>query len=174
MATIKIQVKGLKELNAELVRAENSVNIPLLRQLLFNAVDLIRQEAVTIVRAVSRRSDKIRPGWEHIEDALIAQAGKSTTYANAFAKLSNKLAPQGRWLEFGHRIVGHRPDKVDTGKLTSPRPFFRPAVDAKRAEVRRMINDGIKALLEGRSPISSTSTGASQGKYTDPSGEFIN
>jgi HK97 gp10 family phage protein len=35
-----------------------------------------------------------------------------------------------RMIEFGHRIVGHKPKKKDTGKHVPARPFIRPAFDA--------------------------------------------
>lgn len=33
------------------------------------------------------------------------------------------------WLEYGHRIVGHKPRKVDTGKSVVPNPFVRKTAD---------------------------------------------
>jgi hypothetical protein len=42
------------------------------------------------------------------------------------------------------------PNKTATGGSVSPHPFFRPALDAKRAEVRARVTQGIQNLLAGK------------------------
>jgi hypothetical protein len=141
--------RGLKEVNAKLKQMDDSVSAASMTGLLLYAADAIRQRSVEILKSHTPRSTKERGGWAHLEDAIIAQAGKSTTYMKAWAKTVHKLAPQGLWLEFGHRIVGHKPNKKDTGKRTVARPFFRPAVMEMMPRVKQLINLGIKRMLEG-------------------------
>lgn len=174
MPGIRIQIKNLKLINDKLQQMDNSVSVPLLKRVLFESIDIIRKEALAILKSQTTRSSKLHPGWIHIEDALRSQAGKSDVYASAFAKVINRLAPQARWLEFGHRLIGHKPNRKDSGQRTLPRPFFRPAVDAKRTEVRNKIKDGIAALLAGKSPFAPANSIGNQGQYTDVSGDFRN
>ena len=60
------------------------------------------------------------------------------------AAVDRKIAPHAHLVEYGHelvvkgKIVGHVP----------AHPFWRPAVDAKAAEARRKMNEGIKRLIE--------------------------
>ena len=60
------------------------------------------------------------------------------------AAVDRKIAPHAHLVEYGHelvvkgKIVGHVP----------AHPFWRPAVDAKAAEARRRMNEGIKRLIE--------------------------
>lgn len=157
---LKLTVKGLAEVNARLKEMEDSVSAASMKGLLLTCASLIKQRSIEILRSHTQRSIKNRPGWAHLEDAITAQSGKSETYMKAWAKTVHKLAPQGIWLEFGHRIVGHKQyfskagggftaRNSDTGKRTTARPFFRPAVDQTRSQVRTMIKDGIKRMLMG-------------------------
>jgi hypothetical protein len=79
--------------------------------------------------------------------SLIVREGHNSTYPTAWTRGGGKDAPEGRWLEYGHRIVGHKPNKKDTGKSTTPRPWFRPALDAMRSAVRDRITTNVKALI---------------------------
>lgn len=146
---IAISFRGLKELNAKLKQMDDSVSAAAMTGLMFAGADMIRQRSLEILRSHTPRSTKARKAWGHLEDAIVAQAGKSATYMKAWAKTVHKLAPQGIWLEFGHRIVGHKPKKKDTGKRTAAKPFFRPAVDQMLPQVRSLINRGIKRMLDG-------------------------
>jgi len=146
---IAISFRGLKEVNAKIKQMDDSVSAAAMTGLLFYCADAIRQRSLEILRSHTKRSAKNRLGWTHLEDAIIAQSSKSVTYMKAWAKTVHKLAPQGLWIEFGHRIVGPTPNKKDTGKSTAPRPFFRPAVDQMLPIVKKMINQGIRRMLEG-------------------------
>lgn len=146
---IAISFRGLKEVNAKLKQMDDSVSSAAMTGLLLVGADMIRQRSLEILRSHTPRSIKARKAWGHLEDAIVAQAGKSATYMKAWAKTIHRLAPQGIWLEFGHRIVGHKPGRKDTGKRTAARPFFRPAVDQMMPQVKSLINRGIKRMLEG-------------------------
>ncbi len=146
---ITVSFRGLKEVNAKLKQMDDAVSGTAMRGLLVAGADMIRQRSLEILQSHTPRSSKARGGWAHLRDAIIAQAGRSTTYVKAWAKTIHKIAPQGIWLEFGHRIVGHNPGKVETGKRTAAKPFFRPAVDQMLPQVKALINLGIRRMLEG-------------------------
>jgi len=116
--------------------------------ILAEALMLIKTSALQFLRALTKRKENLPSGWEHIEDALAVQEGKSSTIATAFCKVFRKAAPQGIWIEFGHRQVGHKPGKKDTGKYVTANPFFRPAIDMNRTAVRRTVRVGLQKLLE--------------------------
>jgi hypothetical protein len=111
------------------------------------ALEPMKAKALQLLRVLTKRAESLPPGWEHIEDALVVQQGKSDRVASAFAKVFRRASPQAIWIEFGHRIVGHRPNRTDTGKRVVAFPFFRTALDTTRAEILKRIREGIKALL---------------------------
>ena len=143
---VQITTKGLKELQKAIKKMETAIDPDQVKPILADALMLIKDKALEILRRLTKRAKHLPEGWEHIEDALVVKEGKSTRVASAFAKVFRRASPQAIWIEFGHRMVGH--GKKDTGKFVAANPFFRPAVDMKRAEVRKRINDGLKALLE--------------------------
>lgn len=144
---IRIQVKQLKELRAAIKRGETAVNIPRLRTLLATALMLIKDDAYRRLKEQTQTAAQLPEGWEHIEDALIVQEGKASRVATAFCKVFRRRAPQAFWIEYGHRIVGHKPGKKDTGGKVEPKPFFRPAVVAMRAAVRKAIRTALQAFM---------------------------
>lgn len=133
---------------------ESAVEADLLRAILLEGCQLIRDAIYRKLKSVTRTTPNLPEGWEHIEDALVAQAGKAgggmrgDRYASAYTKVFRKKAPQARWIEWGHRIIGHKPNKTDKGKTVAARPFFRPGVDESRKPVRKLIITRIQALLQ--------------------------
>jgi len=146
---LTVSVRGLKELNAKIRQMDSAVSAQSIRGLLVYGANMIRERALQILRSHTQRSSKNREGWEHLEDAFIVQEGKSQTYMKAWTKIRRQMAPQGIWLEFGHRIVGHKPRKKDTGKQTVAKPFLKPAVDETGARVRQFISLGVRRMMEG-------------------------
>jgi hypothetical protein len=146
---ITVSFRGLKEVNAKLKQMDDSVNSTSMRSLMLAGADAIRARSLEILKSHTPRSSKARGGWAHLEDAIVAQSGKSETYMKAWAKTIHKLAPQGIWLEFGHKIVGHKPNMVSKGEMTKARPFFKPAVAEMLPRVKSLINLGIRRMLEG-------------------------
>jgi hypothetical protein len=158
---LKITVKGLAEVNAKLREMEDSVSAANMRGLMLAGAEMIKQKYLDNVRGgghVTTRTRTLKGGgkWEHLDAAIVAQSGKSLTYAKAWAKVMHKLAPQGLWLERGHRIVGRKRKSFlkglfggprDTGRRTAAFPIFADAVEKTRSAVRVMIKDGIKRFL---------------------------
>lgn len=51
------------------------------------------------------------------------------------------------WVEYGHRIVTHKPALRDTGKRSKPNPFLRESMDAAEAQaVDRFFETFIRVL----------------------------
>jgi HK97 gp10 family phage protein len=53
-----------------------------------------------------------------------------------------------RWIEFGHRIVGHKPNKKDTGKHVPARPFMRPGFDASKNKAVEAFTETMREEIE--------------------------
>jgi hypothetical protein len=109
---------------------------------------IFKAKALDLLHRLTNRAENLPEGWEHIEDALSVQEGKSATFASAFAKVFRKASPQAIWIEFGHRMVGHKPNKKDTGKYVTANPFFRPALDITRKDMLKEVRTGIQKLIK--------------------------
>lgn len=145
---ITIRTKGLRELQKAMKQMETAVEPKDVNPILAYALEPMRDKALDLLRRLTKRRQNLPAGWEHIEDALTVKEGKSEKVARAFAKVFRKASPQAVWIEFGHKQVGHKPHKKDTGKFVTANPFFRPALDMTRPEIRKRINDGLKDLLQ--------------------------
>lgn len=153
--SINIAPKNLRELQKAMKRMETAIEPADVRPILAGALQIFKAKALELLRRLTKRSEHLPPGWEHIEDALEVREGKSRTIARAFAKVFRKASPQAIWIEFGHRIVGHKPKKKDTGKYVTANPFFRPAINITRKEMLKFVRNGVKALLQ----LAATSAG---------------
>lgn len=142
---IRLQMKQLKELQAAMKRGETAIEPKAVSQLLADALELIRNQALENLRQI--------PGYKRLtgklEDSLRTKISRTNLRGvfGAWTKAGSRLAPHAHLFEYGHRIVGHRPARRDTGKKTKERPFYRPAVDAKRKDVRRKIRLGLQEML---------------------------
>ena len=145
---LSINVQGLKDLQKKMLRVETSIEPRDVNPLIARALKLIEKQAIANLKGITARAENLPEGWEHIEDAFLTSPGKSRTRYSGWSKIFRAKAPQAIWIEFGHRIVGHRPGLKSKGRMVRARPFFRPAVDSMRKQVRAMIEDGIKKLIE--------------------------
>jgi hypothetical protein len=145
MSNPRITVSGLAEAKQALAEINDLLSIEKLSMVLADAIDLIRQEAARNVQANLKQDT-----GSLLLASLITKPGKNPNMATAWTKAGGKIAPHARLVEYGHRIVGPMPNKTATGASVSPHPFFRPALDAKRAEVRARVTQGIQNLLAGK------------------------
>lgn len=158
---IRIATAGLRELQGRMKRMGTALEPKDLSPVLLQAVTLIRDRALENYMALGL---KVKTG--NLLRAFRAAASKSPTVAGAWTKAGTTgkkknqavSANHAHLIEYGHRIVGHRltaksfsrgmtSGKNDTGKRSRAFPFFRPAVDAMRAQVRKTIDEGIAKLL---------------------------
>lgn len=56
-------------------------------------------------------------------------------------------AHKAGWVEYGHRMVSHEPDKAEIGQV-QPHPFMRPAADASAEEAVEAFTETVMAELE--------------------------
>lgn len=134
-------VRGFEELERKLLAMGNVVTVRALRSVLLECAQSIRDAALGHVRRLYKKHSG------NLEKSLIARLGKSETRASAWVKSAAGIAPHAHLLEFGHRIVGHKPKLRDTGKTAQAKPFFRPAVDERKAAIRQKVADFIRDLL---------------------------
>ncbi len=144
---ITLSTKNLRELQKAMKRMETAVEPKDVNPILAAALLIFHSKALELLRRLTKRAVDLPAGWEHIEDAFRVQEGKSSKIASAFAKVFRKASPQAIWIEFGHRIVGHKPNKKDTGKKVVAFPFFRIAINVTRKDMLRHVRLGVKELL---------------------------
>jgi len=145
---VNISSKGLKEAVARLVELGDIGQTDKFRGLLVGALEPIRDAAIENIHSVSGRTAA----------AIIVAPGKNQIYPSAYVKLDRKVATSiwnnketGSFqysypyaVEYGHG--GPRPAPAH--------PFFGPAFRENRAEVRRIVADGVRDLLDPyRSPV---------------------
>lgn len=58
-------------------------------------------------------------------DVVVDSRGRGGIASMGFGKEGHKA----NWVEYGHRMVGHKPGKADLGEVP-PHPFMRPAFEA--------------------------------------------
>lgn len=123
---------------------QDRTSIDNMRTIFVDALDVVRQQAASNLQSVTT------PKTGNLLRSLILKPGRNPARATAWLKAGGRIARHAHLIEYGHEIVGHKPAKTDTGKRVAPRPFFRPALIAKRAEVRRKITDNLRALVQDK------------------------
>lgn len=161
---INIAPKNLRELQKAMKYMETAIEPRDVKPVLAGALMIFRAKALEILRRLTKRSVTLPDGWERIEDNLTVKEGKSQTIATAFAKVFRKASPQAIWVEFGHKMIGHKPDKKDTGKFVTANPFFRTGLDMTRKAILKFVRDGVRALLQ----VASTRAGFQDDGTTPP------
>jgi hypothetical protein len=148
LLAVRIATRNLRELQQAMKRLETSIEPADVKPILAGALEIFKAEALRLLRALTKRTQNLPAGWEHIEDALKVVEGKSDRIARAYAKVFRRASPQAIWIEFGHRIVGHKPNEKDAGKHVTANPFFRPAINISRAAMLKHVRDGVRVLLQ--------------------------
>jgi hypothetical protein len=141
----RITIKNLKEVNAKLRALGESVETRHMSFVMLEAARIIYDEALVGIRRLKGHGKD--PG--NLERNLKLQKGRSSTYASAYVKNKGKHA---HLVEFGHVLWTGGRKKHGKGRqrgVVRGYPFFRPAVDGKRREVRKWIVSGIAKLMSG-------------------------
>lgn len=125
---IWVQVEGLDEA----VRRVQS----LMYALEAKEVEKVLEKGMREVRDEAKRRVPVRTGL--LKSAIKARIGKrrGRFVANAFAAVDYKKAPHAYLVEYGTRH-------------SQAKPYFRPAWDAKKDEVKKQIEEDLRKLLEG-------------------------
>jgi HK97 gp10 family phage protein len=129
-----IQIEGLAELDAKLQGLPEEIVKKLFRKSLRASGQVIQKEiqsrAPVKVEDSGAKSNSLPPGALKADIKTRTKLAPEKGNGSVTIGPGKKTAHVARWVENGHNIVGHKPNKKKTGKKTKPRPFIRPALDA--------------------------------------------
>jgi len=144
----RLTVNGLNELVAALDRGQGALDRRKVLPILLEALQPMKDRALANWNSVVQ-SHLLKAGWTPVAMALRIFDVQKAKVPMVALRISHKSAPQGLWMEFGHRIVGHSKKGIgkDTGKNTPGRPWFRPAFEEHKSRAMSSIAKGLQALL---------------------------
>lgn len=123
-----VEVEGLEEA----VRRVQSLKYALEA----NEVEKALSKGMRVVRDEAKRRVPVKTGL--LKSAIKARIGKrrGKYVASAFAAVDYKKAPHAYLVEYGTRH-------------SQAKPYFRPAWDTKKDQVKKQIEEDLRKLLEG-------------------------
>lgn len=110
------------------------------------SVDRLRERTTYRVIRSGRRAGEVVEGKTSLAKSITQRVVKSRKHG--YITVVGAKYPEGQHahlVERGHRIVGHRPGRVDTGKRTRPIPFQRTAEVEAAHEVLQAMAVKLKA-----------------------------
>lgn len=122
-----VRITGGKELRDELAKLVNEVTGKEMKEVYYQAATILRDEA--------KRRVPVKTGL--LKRAIFASKGEERR-PNALVGVDYRQAPHAHLVEFGHG--GRSP--------AGPKPYMRPALEAKRKEIRQAMVDGLSAIVE--------------------------
>jgi len=150
----KITISGMDEI----VRFFDEEPKEMRTKVLGKALQAAAEPIKTAVRAETPESEIPRAGepvlqeggtytvqlYDHLKDAVVAVVGVTDQGGNASIGFGS-MGFIARFLEYGHRIIGHAPRHVDKGGFVAGKPFMRPALaNSSEAAV-----DAFAEVIEG-------------------------
>jgi HK97 gp10 family phage protein len=153
MDDIRIELHGLQELQSKLRSVGPELTQRIIRSGLQAAADVfasaLRESAPVRTTPGERPPGELRDSV--VTDVVVAPGGAEGTARVGFQHLGH-LA---HWLEFGHQMVGHKPENKQLsgpntqGGMVKPHPFVRAAADsAKRAAAQAFV-EAVQQELKG-------------------------
>jgi len=140
----RIEIKGIEE------TCEGLSELP--KRLVKHAfAKALAAASVPMVKALEARTPKHTGDLaEHLmTDIQVDAEGRGGRVDIGYGKEGYKA----RLVEFGHRMVGHKPAKKDLGKAVQPHPFMRPAAaESAEASVEAFdesINESVDQDISG-------------------------
>jgi len=123
-----VQVEGLDEAVRRVRSLTSSLEAKEVEQVLVKGMRVVRDEA--------KQRVPVRTGL--LKSAIKARIGKrrGKFVASAFAAVDYKKAPHAYLVEYGTRH-------------SQAKPYFRPAWDSKKDQVKKQIEEDLRKLLEG-------------------------
>ena len=137
-------MQGLDEMQRKLKQLPKDVATVGVRDSLLVSADLFVEDAAA--RVVVRRGD-LRRSIRRFTTRHDKRNGFVRVWAGPDYKRGGNAA---HLVEFGHRIVGPKPNKTDTGKRARAFPFMRPAWDAKRMAALRAVRADLSRFIISR------------------------
>lgn len=143
MGDFQIDVRGIDETCEALTRMPK-------RMVKASFAKALAAAAVPVSNAVAARAAKHRVTGKMVNSQVtvieVDPEGKGGRVSIGFGKEGYKA----RLVEFGHRMVTHKPKHVEVGQVT-PQPFMRPAAaesaEESVEEFDRSLNEDIEAGL---------------------------
>ncbi len=129
------EIEGVPEFNQVVNKLIEGFSPEKVEPILVEAADIITQEVrKNIDSQFNERSGKLRSS-----PATKVLSRRGSNPAAVISAIDRKLAPHAHFLEKGTSRMGAK-------------PFFRPAVDAKRSEALNAIGIGISKLIREATP----------------------
>jgi HK97 gp10 family phage protein len=149
-----IKVDGLAELDAKLKLLPEEIAKKLFRKALRESGRVIQKEvqsrAPVKVEDSGAKSNSLPPGALKADIKTRVSVSPEKGGGSVSIGPGKKTAHVARWVENGHNIVGHKPNKKKSGKKTKARPFMRPALDASAQKAvetfAKVLGDAISEL----------------------------
>lgn len=144
------RIEGLPELLAQVNALKSAASGP-------QAKAVFAQGGRVLADEMRRRA-----AWRHVREAVFVTNGRSDQM-NVLVGIAYRKAPDVFWLEFGtYKHDARRPKKARflrfqiDGKWIfvkqvanlQPKPFFRPAIAAKRSEIAAIMAEGFRKMIE--------------------------
>jgi len=140
------EVEGIEECCADLGRLQTAVAVVAVTRGLHAAAEVIEREID--VRTPVRST---RIGGDKDYQALITDLQVKVTLdarRGSFAEIGFfRSAYLAQWIEYGHRMVGHKPNLRFLDKWVPARPFLRPAADAAEEPAVQAFTDAVSETL---------------------------
>lgn len=136
-ASKEFKIDGLDELYANLERilktTDRGTGVELKRLFMRAALELVDRVRQRAPYRAKYRKTKIKT---HLRDAIFADYGQKDK-PNVLAGINTRIAPQGRWIEYG------------TSRMQA-RPFWRPSISESRARMGQIIVSGFQKLIASK------------------------
>lgn len=131
MADMNITVDGVEELNKFLTDAPREIVASCFLKALKAGGDIIEQTLIYNTPVKEEDTGGILETGE-LQDSVFLRVELDSQLRGGRAVIGFRGAGPNavaNWIEYGHRIVGHKPRKEYKGKNTTPNPFVRKTAD---------------------------------------------
>jgi HK97 gp10 family phage protein len=135
----KVELLGAKELLERFRELDERVATKYVDEALQAGVDVVYD---AILRAAPRRSGALQGAIHKVNIAVSRDRVIK-------AIVIDPRAYYWRFVEFGHRIVGHRPKRVATGAKTAALNFIRKPFKNRKGTARATVRDTFRDLMLG-------------------------
>ena len=137
MLEFQLDEKAMQRIRAELLGMTDKSVKSLQRKMWMKALEPIRTEA--------QYRAKKRTG---LLAANIEIQNETVNWSKSVTGKVVSTKPHSHLVEFGHRIIGHKPNKTNKGKRTKAFPFMRPAFEAKAEDAVSVAVDHLQKALK--------------------------
>lgn len=142
---VGITVEGLSETMEMLSAAPKHIVVAGFAKALKAGADVIAAElaARTPERDEGDRNEEVG----HLMDNIVIQVQVDPNGQGGIASVGfGKLGHIAMWVEYGHRLLGHKPNKKEIGTV-QPHPFMRPAAAASSDAAVAAFSSSLEATV---------------------------